>query len=130
MRTNEYWPEQGEMMMSRQRIGRQLWSCFCGAVLGVLIVCAGTPAIAAEGQGTGSKAALEATSWLLTVPYGAFKCAYAIGGSIVGGIAWAVTGGDKAAANSIWVPAVTGDYIVRPENLTGERPLHFVGKGN
>lgn len=117
-------------MISRQRIGRQVWSCFLGAVLGVFIVCTGTPAIAAEGQGSGSKAALEATSWLLTVPYGAFKCAYAIGGGIVGGIAWAVTGGDKAAANSIWVSAVTGDYIIRPENLTGERTLHFVGKGN
>jgi hypothetical protein len=117
-------------MMRRQRVGRQLWSCVVGAVLGILIVCAGTPAIAAEGQGAGSKAALEATSWLLTAPYGAFKCAYAIGGGIVGGIAWAVTGGDKAVANSIWVPAVTGDYIIRPENLTGERPLHFVGKGN
>lgn len=114
-------------MMSRQRIGSPLWSCLLGAVLGVLIVCTGTPAIAAESQG--GKAALEATSWLLTVPYGAFKCAYAIGGGIVGGIAWAVTGGSKEAASSIWVPAVTGDYIVRPENLTGERPLHFIGKG-
>ncbi|HEX5646762.1 MAG TPA: hypothetical protein VFX56_07310 [Nitrospira sp.] len=117
-------------MMRTERVGRQMWSGVLGVVLGVLIVCTGTPAIAAEGQGTGSKAALEATSWLLTVPYGAFKCAYAIGGGIVGGIAWAVTGGDKASANSIWVPAVTGDYIIRPENLTGERPLHFVGKGN
>lgn len=116
-------------MMSRQRIGRQTCSCLLGAVLGVLILCSGTVAIAAEGQGSGSKAALEATSWLLTVPYGAFKAAYAIGGGIVGGIAWVVTGGNKEQANAIWVPAVTGDYIVRPENLSGERPLHFVGKG-
>ena len=114
-------------MMSRQRIRRHLWSCLLGAVLAVSVVCTGTPAIAAEGQG--GKAALEATSWLLTAPYDAFKAAYAIGGSIVGGIAWAVTGGNKEVAESIWVPAVTGDYIVRPENLTGERPLHFIGKG-
>lgn len=114
-------------MMSRPRIRRHLWSCLLGAVLAVSVVCTGTPAIAAEGQG--GKAALEATSWLLTAPYGAFKAAYAIGGSIVGGIAWAVTGGNKEVAESIWVPAVTGDYIVRPENLTGERPLHFIGKG-
>ena len=116
-------------MMGKQHVGKQVRSYAFGAVLGVLIVCAGTPVIAAEGQGSGSKAALEATSWLLTAPYGAFKAAYAIGGGIVGGIAWVVTGGNKEAANAIWVPAVTGDYIVRPENLTGERPLHFVGKG-
>jgi hypothetical protein len=98
-----------------------------GAVLAVSVVCTPPTAIAAEGQG--GKAALEATSWLLTVPYGAFKAAYAIGGGIVGGIAWAVTGGNKEVADSIWTPAVTGDYIVRPENLSGERPLHFIGKG-
>lgn len=117
-------------MMRTQQVRRQMWSCVLGAILGGLIVCTGTPAIAAEGQGSGSKAALEATSWLLTAPYGAFKAAYAIGGSIVGGIAWAVTGGNKEAASAIWVPALTGDYIIRPENLTGERPLHFIGKGN
>ena len=116
-------------MMSKERVGRQMLSYCCGAVLGVLIVCGGTPVIAAESQGSGSKTALEATSWLLTAPYGAFKAAYAIGGGIVGCIAWAVTGGNKEAANAIWTPAVTGDYIVRPENLSGERPLHFVGKG-
>jgi hypothetical protein len=124
-----YWPWQGEAMMRKQHAGKQVWSYIFGIVLGVLIVSAGTPVIAAEGQGIGSKAALEATSWLLTVPYGAIKAAYAIGGGIVGGIAWAVTGGNKDAANAIWVPAITGDYIVRPENLSGGRPLHFVGKG-
>ena len=113
--------------MSRQRVRKQVRGWFLGVVLGLSIVCTAPVAIAAEGQG--GKAALEATSWLLTAPYGAFKAAYAIGGSIVGGIAWAVTGGNKEVAESIWVPAVTGDYIVRPENLTGERPLHFIGKG-
>ena len=81
-------------MMSRQRIGRQLWSCLLGAVLAVSVVCTGTPAIAAEGQG--GKAALEATSWLLTAPYGVF------------------------------IELLT---VAAPENLTGERPLHFIGKG-
>lgn len=114
-------------MMNRNLVKTHVGGLCFGVVLALSVVCAGTPAMAAEGQG--GKAALEATSWLLTAPYGAFKCAYAIGGSIVGGIAWAVTGGNKEAANAIWVPAVTGDYIVRPENLTGERPLHFVGKG-
>lgn len=72
--------------------------------------------------------ALQVTSWLLTAPYGTFKAAYAIGGSIVGGIVWVGTGGDTQKAKAIWGPAITGDYIIRPENLAGQRPLHFVGK--
>ena len=114
-------------MMNRHPVRTHVRGLCFGAALALSVVCTGTPAMAAEGQG--GKAALEATSWLLTAPYGAFKAAYAIGGGIVGGIAGVVTGGNKEAANAIWVPAVTGDYIVRPENLTGERPLHFVGKG-
>ena len=113
--------------MNRQRVRKQARGWCVGAVLAVSIVCTGPVAIAAESQG--GKAALEATSWLLTVPYGAVKAAYAIGGGIVRGIAWAVTGGNKEVAESIWVPAVSGDYIVRPENLSGEKPLHFIGKG-
>ena len=113
--------------MNRQRVRKQVRGWCLGVVLGLSIVCTGPVAIAAESQG--GNVALEVTSWVLTAPYGAFKAAYAIGGGIVGGIAWAVTGGNKEVANSIWTPAVTGDYIVRPENLSGERPLHFIGKG-
>jgi hypothetical protein len=25
---------------------------------------------------------------------------------------------------------MTGDYIVQPQNLTGEKPLHFVGESS
>jgi hypothetical protein len=52
---------------------------------------------------------------------------YSIGGGIVGGFAWAVTGGNLAVAKSIWVPSMTGDYIVQPQHLTGEKHLYFVG---
>ncbi|MCP9440368.1 MAG: hypothetical protein NNA20_04515 [Nitrospira sp.] len=88
------------------------------------------PAFAEEQSSSPSNnVALQVTSWLLTAPYGTFKAAYAIGGSIVGGIVWIGTGGDTEKAKAIWRPSITGDYIIRPENLTGQRPLHFVGKG-
>jgi hypothetical protein len=32
-----------------------------------------------------------------------------------------------AVAKSIWVPSMTGDYIVQPQHLTGEKHLYFVG---
>lgn len=72
-------------------------------------------------------AGLQAASWILTVPYGAAKMAYAIGGGIVGGLAWAMTGGNMEVATSIWMPSMTGDYIVQPQHLTGEKHLYFVG---
>jgi len=88
----------------------------------------GNPAIAAERSGTSSEGlGLQAASWLATIPYGVVKVAYALGGGIVGGLTWAMTGGDTAAAKSVWMPSMTGDYIVQPQNLTGEKPLHFVG---
>lgn len=72
-------------------------------------------------------AGLQAASWALTLPYGAAKIAYAIGGGIVGGLAWAMTGGKTEVAKSVWIPSMTGDYIVQPQHLTRERPLRFLG---
>lgn len=72
-------------------------------------------------------AGLQAACWALTVPYGAAKMAYAIGGGIVGGLAWAITGGNMEVAKSIWIPSMTGEYIVQPQHLTGEKHLYFVG---
>lgn len=69
----------------------------------------------------------QAACWALTIPYGAAKMVYAIGGGIVGGFAWAVTGGNMAVAKSIWIPSMTGDYIVQPQHLTREKHLYFVG---
>jgi len=72
-------------------------------------------------------ARLQAACWALTMPYGAAKMVYAIGGGIVGGFAWAVTGGNMAVAKSVWIPSMTGDYIVQPQHLTREKHLYFVG---
>ena len=69
----------------------------------------------------------QAACWALTIPYGAAKMIYSIGGGLVGGFAWVVTGGNMAVAKSVWVPSMTGDYIVQPQHLTGEKHLYFVG---
>ena len=99
-----------------------------GAALGLLIALTGNPAIAAETSETSPEgAALQAASWVATIPYGAVKVAYALGGGIVGGLAWMVTGGNTAVAKAVWIPSMTGDYIVLPQNLTGEKSLLFMG---
>jgi hypothetical protein len=101
---------------------------FIGVALGLLIALTGSPAIAAETSETATEGAgLQAASWLATVPYGAVKIAYALGGGIVGGLAWVWSGGNTEVAKAVWIPSMTGDYIMQPQNLTGEKPLHFVG---
>ena len=98
------------------------------AAVAMLIGWEGSTAIAADESGnSASGAGLQAASWLATVPYGAAKVVYAVGGGLVGGLAWVMTGGNTDVAKAIWSPSMTGNYIVQPQNLTGDRALHFVG---
>jgi hypothetical protein len=55
------------------------------------------------------------------------KLAYGILGGIGGGAAYALTGGNKQVANTIWRSSLGGDYIVTPDMLTGKERLHFNG---
>ena len=109
----------------RMRVGRLL---ILGTAIGLLLVMSEGSASAEEiPKASPAGAGLQAASWLATIPYGAVKAAYAIGGGIVGGLAWVMTGGDTAVATSVWIPSMTGDYIVQPQHLVGQKPLHFVG---
>ena len=112
--------------LRRRMRGRQ--NLVLGTVLTVVITMIGNPAAATDTSGsTPTGVALQATSWLLTVPYGAVKIAYALGGGILGGLAWVATGGRTETAQAIWNPSMKGDYIVQPQHLTGEKSLHFMG---
>ena len=93
----------------------------------LLIALGGIPAIAQDDSGSAGGAGLQAASWLATVPYGAAKVAYAVGGGIVGSLAWVMSGGNTETAQAIWVPSMTGSYIIHPRNLTGDEAIHFVG---
>jgi len=113
-----------------QRMRRRR-SFILSVAFGLLLGATGGPALAedvpdASPQGAG----LQAASWVLTIPYGAVKSAYAIGGGIVGSLAWVVTGGSTDVAKSVWIPSMTGDYIVQPQHLTGEKTLYFVGRSS
>lgn len=71
---------------------------------------------------------LGTASAALSMVYGPAKFLYALGGSVTGGLAWIFTGGRADVARSIVQPALRGDYVVVPENLTGDKPLTFVGR--
>ena len=109
------------------------WMCskrslVIAAALGLLITWTGNPAIAEEPSESSPQGAWrQEASWVATVPYGAVKVAYALTGGLIGGLTWVFTGGNTEAAKAVWTPAMTGHYIVQPENLTGDKPLRFMG---
>ena len=117
------------MTGDRKEIGRGKQTFLIAAALSLGVAAIANPA-SAEEQSTASPqgVGIQAASWLLTVPYGAVKSVYALSGGMVGGLAWVATGGKLESAKGVWVPSMTGDYIVQPENLTGEKRLQFVGQ--
>ena len=78
-------------------------------------------------QGTASGAGMGAASAAATILYFPFKAAFAIGGGIVGGLAYVFSGFSEQTAKSIWIPSLYGTYVITPEHLTGDRPVRFLG---
>jgi len=74
-------------------------------------------------EGTG----IQVASWALTVPYCAVKSAFAVAGSVVGGLGYVFSGGNSKTAESVWATSVYGTYILRPAHLRGEEQIHFFG---
>jgi len=70
---------------------------------------------------------MGAASAVATILYFPFKAAFAIGGGIVGGLAYAFSGGNEHAAKSIWDTSLRGTYYISPDHLQGNRPIRFLG---
>ena len=77
--------------------------------------------------GTASSAGMQAAAGVSTLLYLPLKLAFAIGGGIVGGLAYAFSGGNEQAAKSIWDTSLYGTYIITPDHLQGNRPIRFLG---
>src|SRR5688572_12800140 len=77
--------------------------------------------------GDASSAGMGAAAAVATILYFPFKAAFAIGGGIVGGLAYAFSGGNEQAAKSIWTTSLYGTYIITPDHLRGDRPIRFLG---
>ncbi len=78
-------------------------------------------------QGTASGAGMGAASAAATILYFPFKAAFALGGGVVGGLAYVFSGFSESTAKNIWVPSVYGTYVITPEHLSGDRPVRFLG---
>jgi hypothetical protein len=84
--------------------------------------------VSQETRETASQGGMGAAAGLSSVVYAPVKVAYAAGGSIVAGLAYVLSGGDKEVAKPIFDASVRGDYVVTPQHLSGERELEFVGR--
>lgn len=86
------------------------------------------PPVSSDSEGgNASSAGMQAAAAVSTILYLPFKAAFAIGGGIVGGLAYAFSGGNEQAAKSIWHTSMYGTYIITPEHLRGDRPVRFLG---
>ena len=90
---------------------------------------ASAPPPSSEGTegGTASSAGMQAAAGVSTLLYFPLKAVFAICGGIVGGLAYAFSGGNEQAAKSIWDTSLYGTYIITPDHLEGNRPIRFLG---
>ena len=77
--------------------------------------------------GSPSSAGMQVAAGFSTLLYLPLKVAFAIGGGIVGGLAYAFSGGNEQAAKSIWDTSLYGTYLITPDHLQGNRPIRFLG---
>ena len=77
--------------------------------------------------GSASSAGMQVAAGVSTLLYLPLKLAFAIGGGVVGGLAYAFSGGNEQAAKSIWTTSLYGTYLITPDHLEGNRPIRFLG---
>ena len=78
-------------------------------------------------ESTASQYGLGAASVFLTIPYGLGKVVMATLGGIFGGLAYAFSGGNEAAAKAVWDTSLRGTYVITPDHLKGNRAVRFLG---
>jgi hypothetical protein len=125
-------------MLSKRR--RSLWSN--AIVLSLVVMCSVailvTPVFAQDSgsasnvpvssnDASASGVGIQAGSALATIIYFPLKLAFAIGGGVVGGLAYGFSGGSEQTAKNIWIPSMYGTYIITPEHLKGDKPIRFLG---
>lgn len=101
-----------------------------GRSVALALVLTGFVALApAQARAVDAKeAGLGAACALSNLVYGPAKLIYALFGSLTAGFAYAVTAGDLEVSKTILDTSVNGDYLIEPANLTGQKPLQFVGR--
>ena len=68
---------------------------------------------------------LHAASWVATVPYFAAKGLVALAGGVVSIPVYILSLKNERITRAVWLPAVSGTYVLTPAHLTGKQPIRF-----
>ncbi|HXZ86818.1 MAG TPA: hypothetical protein VEI82_15150 [Myxococcota bacterium] len=98
----------------------------CAALLGAVLLADARPASASDEFNHPAMSYVGAT--MASLMYFPAKVAFAVGGAVASGVAYAVTLGDPEPSHEIWAGSVEGDYVVTPDMIEGRRPVEFVGR--
>ena len=82
----------------------------------------------ADGKEMSKRAGLGFGSAIASLIYAPVKLCYALGGLVVGGLAWSFSGGDNEVAKVVLIPSTLGDYVLTPKHLVGDQPIEFFGR--
>ena len=77
---------------------------------------------------TSSGPAMEAAAWVVTIPYSVVKGVVALGGGIASIPIYILSLGNERITRAVWLPAVSGTFILTPAHLTGKQPIRFLPK--
>ena len=98
-------------------------------VLAGIIATAPSLALAEDGaKNMAQDAGVGVGSAIASLIYAPIKLTYAVGGLIVGGLAWAFSGGDAEVASVVLTPSLRGDYVVTRSQLMGRQEIEFFGR--
>ena len=100
----------------------------CAVVCAIAIVSVPAAAMADEDVEMAKDAGMGLGSAIASLVYAPAKSLYALGGVVVGGLAFAFSGGDADVARIVLEPSVLGDYVITTDHLTGDRAIQFFGQ--
>ena len=95
-----------------------------GLILVALVLGRATPG---QARSAGEEAGLAIGAATLNLVYFPAKLVMVVGGFVLGGATGFATGGDIRAAYAIWVPTMSGTYLLTPANMEGAEPIAFFG---
>ncbi len=119
------------MVNSSSSSGLRSGSFRRGLAVGLTACLLASPSVVFAGDHTkevSQESGLGIAAALSSLIYSPVKVVYAVGGLVIGSLAWVFTAGDTTVADKVYVRSLRGTYVITPEILKGEEPLVFIGR--
>ena len=111
---------------NRSGFGRRLFVAV--ALTGAIAMAPASAFANDDGADMAKEAGIGAGTAIASLIYAPIKLTYALGGLVVGGLAWAFSGGDSEVASIVLTPSLRGDYVVSRQQLLGKQEIEFFGR--